>query len=307
MVTAEELGLVEDALRKAVASNVGVLSKASEHIVCSGGKRLRPRVVLLAYKASGGKDISRVLPLAVAAELVHTASLIHDDINDQSEMRRGQASVNAQWGSGLALLVGDSVFVKLLDQIANYDSRVIRVLAGCCSAIVEGETLQMLHLGDTKMAEETYLAIVAQKTGALFSACGELGGLLAEGTEEQVSALRDYGLNVGIAFQIRDDTLDLVGRSEEMGKPVASDLRQGKMSLASLFTLAKTNGDERDSFFNEPGQAARLLQSTGAVEYAMLRASRYCEEAKRALAVLPGSEARSALSEMADFALARGI
>lgn len=306
MVTAEELGLVEDALREAVVSNVGLLSEASQHIVCSGGKRLRPRMVLLSYKAVGGRDVAQVLPLAVAVELVHTASLIHDDINDHSDVRRGQASVNARWGNGLALLVGDSIFVKLLDQIAIFNARVIRVLAGCCAAIVEGETLQMLHLGDVEMAEETYLAIVAQKTGALFSACGELGGLLAGGTEEQVGALRDYGLNVGIAFQIRDDTLDLVGRSEELGKPVAGDLRQGKVSLATLFALDRSREAGEVLFADAPARATRLLRNTGAIEYAMSKAREYAEGAKKALAVLPASEARAALCEMADFAFARG-
>jgi len=217
MIAGEELDLVEDALRGAVASSVSLLSRASEHIIRSGGKRLRPRVVLLSYKAAGGKDISRAVPLAAAVELLHTASLIHDDINDRSDMRRGQATVNARWGDSLALLAGDFMFIRLLSLIAAFDSRVIRVLADSCTAIVEGETLQMLSLGDTGMTEETYLRIVGQKTASLFSACAELGGLLAGGAEQQVSALKDYGLKMGTAFQIRDDTLDLVGRRDRLG------------------------------------------------------------------------------------------
>jgi len=305
MIAGEELDLVEDALRGAVASSVSLLSRASEHIIRSGGKRLRPRVVLLSYKAAGGKDISRAVPLAAAVELLHTASLIHDDINDRSDMRRGQATVNARWGDSLALLAGDFMFIRLLSLIAAFDSRVIRVLADSCTAIVEGETLQMLSLGDTGMTEETYLRIVGQKTASLFSACAELGGLLAGGAEQQVSALKDYGLKMGTAFQIRDDTLDLVGRRDRLGKPVASDLEQGKMSLATLFALKSSERAREVLFTNDAAQAIQLLRDTGALEYAMLKAREYSERAKEALSILPDSEAKAALFELADFAFAR--
>jgi octaprenyl-diphosphate synthase len=305
MITADELDLVEDALQKAITSDVTLLAKASDRIVCSGGKRLRPKIVLLSYKAAGGDNIRQAVPLAAAVELLHTASLIHDDINDRSDMRRGQPSVNARWGDGLALLVGDFVFVRLLGLIAVLDSRAIHVLADCCTAIVEGETLQMLHLGDTAMAEETYLRIVGLKTAALFSACGELGSVLAGASEDRVSALRDYGLNLGIAFQIRDDTLDLTGKSDKLGKPVASDLEQGKMSLATLFAL-KGSQSARDVLASKDlAQAAQLLSHTGALEYAMSKAREYSAKAKKALSILPGSEAKAALSELADFAFGR--
>jgi octaprenyl-diphosphate synthase len=305
MITADELDLVEDALRRAITSDVSLLAKASDRIVCSGGKRLRPKVVLLSYKAAGGDNIRQAVPLAAAVELLHTASLIHDDINDRSDVRRGQPSVNAQWGDGLALLVGDFVFVRLLGLIAVLDSRAIHALADCCTAIVEGETLQMLHLGDTAMAEETYLRIVGLKTAALFSACGELGSVLAGASEDRVSALRDYGLNLGIAFQIRDDTLDLTGKSDKLGKPVASDLEQGKMSLATLFAL-KGSQRARDVLASKDlAQAAQLLSHTGALEYAMSKAREYSAKAKKALSILPGSEAKAALSELADFAFDR--
>ena len=305
MVIVEELGLVEDVLRRAVASDVSLLSEASEWVLSSGGKRLRPRIVLLSYKAAGGEDTSQAVPLAAAVELLHTASLIHDDINDRSDMRRGMASVNAQWGNGLALLIGDFVFVRLLGLAAAFDNRALRVLADCCSAIVEGETLQMLGRGDTGMTEETYLSIVGQLTASLFSACGELGALLAGGTTDQVDALRDYGLNLGIAFQVRDDTLDLVGKTDKLGKPVARDLTEGKMSLATLFALKRVE-ETRDALLSwDPDQVARLLHDTGALEYAMLRAREYAERAKEALSILPGSEAKVELCQLADFACDR--
>jgi len=303
----EELDLVEDVLRRALASNVELLSRASEHIIRSGGKRLRPRIVLLSYEAAGGEDLSRAVPVAAAVELLHTASLIHDDINDRSDMRRGEATVNARWGDGLALLIGDFVFVRLLNMIAAFDSRVIRVLADCCTAIVEGETLQMLHLGDIKMAEEAYLAIVTQKTASLFSACAELGGVVAGGGEQQITALKEYGLNLGIAFQIRDDTLDLVGQRDELGKPVASDLEQGKISLATLFALKSSKRASEVLFSKDAAQAIQLLRDTDALEYAMLKAREYSERAKKALSLLPGSEAKAELCRVADFVVARDL
>ncbi len=305
MVIDKELDLVEDALERAVASDVGLLSRGSEHIISSGGKRLRPRVVLLAYRAARGEDVLQAVPIAVAVELLHTASLIHDDINDHSAMRRGQATVNAQWGNGLALLIGDFVFVKLLRLMAAFEPPLIRVLANCCTDIVEGETLQMLSLGDTELTEEIYLTIVSRKTASLFSACAELGAMVAGGTDAQVSALRDYGLNLGMAFQIRDDTLDLVGKGDELGKPVASDLEQGKITLAALFALTRSERAREVLLSKDAGQAIELLRDTGALEYAMLKAGEYSERARESLAELPASEAKAALCELAGFVLSR--
>jgi octaprenyl-diphosphate synthase len=303
---ADELSMVEDVLRDAVASDVRLLSEASDFILSSGGKRIRPRITLLSHKAAGGGDPSQAVRLAAAVELLHTASLIHDDINDRSDMRRGTASVNAQWGNGLALLIGDFVFVKLLGLAASFDSKVFRVLADSCSDIVEGETLGMLHRGDTGMTEETYLSIVTRLTASLFAASGELGALVAEATAEQVEALREYGLNLGIAFQIRDDTLDLVGETDTLGKPVTSDLERGKMSLATLYALNCVNETGEDILSWEPARVDRLLLDTGAIEYAMSKAREYSVRAKRPLSILPESEAKAALSELAEFASARG-
>jgi len=301
----KDIILVEAALERAVASDVELLSRASKHTIRAGGKRLRPRVLLLSYRAAGGRDSSRAVPLAAAVELLHTASLIHDDINDQSDMRRGQATVNARWGDGLALLTGDFVFVKLVGLLAGFGSGIRQVLADACLAIVEGETLQMVNPRDDGMTEELYLEIVGRKTGALFAACAQLGGILAEGMHEQIAALKNYGLNLGIAFQIRDDTLDLVGRTEDLGKPVAKDLEQGKVSLATLFALNRSERAREVLLSGDPALSTELLRSTGALEYAMQKARERSNTAKKALSVLPRSEARAALHNLADFAVAR--
>ncbi len=297
------LALVEVSSKAAVASKVDLLSMASQYVIRSGGKRLRPRVVLLSYQAAGGRDMRVAVPVATALELLHTASLVHDDINDRSDMRRGQPSVNARWGDSLALLVGDHIFVRLLNLIADLSPHLIRVFTDCCQAVVEGETLQMLHRGDMAMTEDTYLSVMAKKTALLFAACGELGGLLAEGTPGQIDALREYGCNLGMAFQIRDDALDWVGTSGEMGKPAATDLRQGKTSLATIFARSEKGVDIESSA--DSTRASQVLQQTGALDYAMARARDYAESAKRALLLLAGSEASAELSRLADFAVTR--
>jgi octaprenyl-diphosphate synthase len=299
-----ELALVESGLRNALSSDVDLLRIAADLLVRSGGKRLRPTVLLLACHAVGGTG-ARAVPLATAVELLHTASLVHDDINDKSELRRGQATINARWGNGLALLVGDFVFVRLLGLLATCSPRAIQILGDCCTAVVEGETLQMLHRGDWGMGEALYLDIVAKKTASLFAACGELGAVAAGGTEEQIAALAEYGENLGVAFQIQDDTLDLVGEQETLGKPVCLDLEQGSASLAVLYALARIVGAVDILRGGEQAQVREMLQDSGALAYAAQRARAFVERALSALAVLPDSQARDELRRLADYVVLR--
>lgn len=305
MITADELELVEQTLRQALSSEIGLLDVASNHVIRSGGKRLRPTVVLLAFKAVGGQDLSHAVPLAAAVELLHTASLVHDDINDQSSLRRGQTTVNAQWGDGLALLVGDFIFVRLLQLISGFAPRAIRVLADCCTSIVEGETLQMLHLRDLGLTEETYLQIVTLKTADLFSTCSELGAFVGGGTEQAIQALKAYGHYLGVAFQMRDDTLDWVGTEQDLGKPVASDLEQGKMSLATIYALQQSDRVRDVLFAGDPARATRLLEQVGALDHAMAKCKEYSEKAQLSLSTLPESEAKTELLELAEYAVRR--
>ncbi len=305
MITGQELALVESALRDLLASDVDLLSTAGALLIGAGGKRLRPTVLLLAYRACGGQDIRQAVPLATAVELLHTASLVHDDINDQSELRRGQATVNARWGNSLALLVGDFVFVRLLSLLAECGARAIRILGDCCTSIVEGETLQMLHRGDWHMDEALYLQIVRKKTASLFSACGQLGAVVAGATEEQIAALSSYGENLGIAFQIQDDTLDLVGEQENLGKPVYLDLEGGTASLAVLHALAHTKDAAEILRTGDQARVVRMLHQHGALDYAAQKARAFAEHAISALSVLPELEARSELRRLADYVVVR--
>ncbi|MEE8593496.1 MAG: polyprenyl synthetase family protein [Candidatus Bipolaricaulota bacterium] len=296
------LSQVEEMLRDLTSTDVPLLKQACTHIVSAGGKRLRPRVVFLAYEAAGGDDLSRVTPVAAAVELIHTASLVHDDINDHSEMRRGRATINAQWGDTLALLTGDFIFLKVLDIVAGFDADVTRVLAGACIALVEGETLQTATQSEGQLTEEEYLEVVGRKTASLFSACAELGAIVAGGSSEVRTALSNYGYNFGVAFQLRDDVLDLVGSSQRLGKPVVQDLDQEKMSLAMLHALSESEEAYEILMSKDRDSVLDLLESTGALDYANRRTREYSKAAKEQLAVLVPSAARDALGALTEFA-----
>ncbi|NLD73785.1 MAG: polyprenyl synthetase family protein [Chloroflexi bacterium] len=303
--TLAALDLVEDALRGVLSSHVGLLATAGQHIVASGGKRIRPQVALLAYGAAGGDDVARAVPLAAAAELIHTASLIHDDINDRSDTRRGHSTVNSLWGDNLALLTGDFVFVRLLGLLPRLDGPVIQALADACLDVVEGETRQMLTLGRLDLTEEEHLDIVRQKTAGLFASCAYAGGLLAGARAEDCEALERYGRALGMTFQLRDDVLDLAGSPEEMGKPIARDVEQCKVSLATVYGLRADPEVGRALRAGEHDGVRRMLASLGALDRAMAVTRRYAAEAQEALEALPPSEDRQGLWDLAEYAATR--
>jgi octaprenyl-diphosphate synthase len=303
-------GMMEDDLLiqmidEVTASTIALLTEASEHIIRSGGKRTRPKIALFAYEAVGGTVPAETIPAAAAIELIHTASLVHDDINDRSNLRRGQVTINARWGNAAALLTGDFLFCKAMKLVARQDPRIIEILADTCIRIVEGETRQLLSLENLEIDEETYLEIVRQKTASLFAASAEIGGLLAGASEDQVRALAEYGLNLGVAFQIRDDMLDFLGRPEELGKPIGTDLRQRKMSLALVDALQRAGGRADQALFRDVSSVVQFLRETGSLEYARDKSCVYADRAKEALSILPNSPARMRLFELANFAAER--
>jgi geranylgeranyl pyrophosphate synthase len=204
------LHAVETRMYDVVDSDVTVLRDASRHILTAGGKRLRPRLVLLSYLAVGGTDAEDAVPVAVAVELVHTASVVHDDINDHGIVRRGRPSVNQIWGRTFALLTGDFLFTKVYELMAPYRDLNI-ILAEATVALVEGETMQAAAVKDNNFTRQAYYDIIARKTAALFRSASDIGARLGGGTSQQVEALRSFGFNIGLAFQIIDDVLDVVG------------------------------------------------------------------------------------------------
>lgn len=256
------LDRVESLMLSVVESDVTVLRDASYHILSAGGKRVRPRLVLLAYSAVGGKDPDFATPVAAAVELVHTASVVHDDINDHGIVRRGRPSVNALWGRTFALLTGDFLFTKVYELMAPFKDMNI-ILADATVALVEGETLQASAVKENNFTREVYYKIIARKTAALFRAAGELGARLAHGQPEQTEALANFGYNVGLAFQIIDDVLDLTGDTEQLGKTAGIDLEQGRGFAAvqekDVITSLKEKVLQGDAIHEAYEQAQQLV------------------------------------------------
>lgn len=287
----EALLRVETLMNDVVDSDVTVLRDASRHILSAGGKRVRPRLVLLAYAAAGGLEPASAAPVAAAVELVHTASVVHDDINDHGVVRRGRPSVNALWGRTFALLTGDFLFTKVYELMAPFKDLNI-VLADATVALVEGETLQASAVKENNFTREVYYRIIALKTAALFRASGELGARLANGNPQVVDALANFGYNIGLAFQIIDDVLDLTGDTEQLGKTAGIDLEQGRgfaaVHAGDLMTSLKEKILKGDAINEAYEQAQNLV--TLAVEQ---------------LDTLPESDAKSALIDLAHLIVER--
>jgi len=228
MAIDHSLQAVDQLLASITASAVPLLTDTSRHILSAGGKRLRPRLVLLAYEAVGGTDPAYVVPLAAAVEIIHTATLVHDDINDHGTLRRGRETVNSRWGGTFALLTGDYMFTKTYEIMAPYPGALNAVLAKAAIQLVEGETLQIQAARQGTLDRDTYMEIIARKTAALFVACTELGTRAAGAPEAWIDALSQYAYYLGLAFQITDDVLDLVADPQQLGKNAGVDLGQGR-------------------------------------------------------------------------------
>jgi geranylgeranyl pyrophosphate synthase len=301
-----EAGLraVDEKLHEVVRSDVAVLDEASHHIIASGGKRVRPQLVLLAYLAAGGDDLDEAVPLAAAVELVHTATLVHDDINDHSLTRRGKITVHARWGRTFALLAGDYLFAKVYEMMAPYGALYNQIMAKATVELVEGETLQAAAAKAGQMDRETYKRIIALKTASLFRAGATTGALLAGADDETVGALEVYAHNLGLVFQIVDDVLDIIGDPEKLGKPVGLDVTQG-MGVSSV-AVQKQNGRKQTETGGDPYQElmARLRES-GAADVALAEAYDLADRARAALHELPPTAARDALEALIDLVLER--
>lgn len=301
-----EAGLkaVNKKLHDVVRSEVDVLDEASRHIIASGGKRVRPQLVLLSYLAAGGDDLEEAVPLAAAVELIHTATLVHDDINDHSLTRRGKITVHARWGRTFALLAGDYLFAKVYEMMAPYGAHYNRIMAGATVELVEGETLQAAAAKAGTMDRETYKRIISLKTASLFRAAATTGALLAGAGDEVVEALDEYAHNLGLTFQIVDDVLDIVGDPEKLGKPVGLDVAQG-MGVSTV-AMQQQNGRKQLEAESDPYQRLMSqLRESGAAEVARAEAYQVAERARAALHTLPPSAARDGLEALVDAVLER--
>lgn len=307
----EGLDEVEKRLRNIIDTDVETLSEASQHIIVSGGKRVRPRVAILSYLAGGGQNVLDVVDMASAVELVHTATLVHDDINDHSTMRRGKISVPARWGRTFALLTGDYMFAKVYEMMAPYGVACNKIMSSAAVTLVEGETLQAAAAKSGKMDRETYKQVIERKTASLFSASAKMAGIIAGADEAVIENLGEFGRYIGLTFQIVDDILDLVGNPEELGKPIGLDIAQGRgviVAQGAAVTPANGNyGNVAELVQNDDPVAKMMeqLRQSGAVEIARLEAQRMAKSALAALEKLPDSPARGELSILVEQLLER--
>jgi geranylgeranyl pyrophosphate synthase len=302
------LAAVESRLRNVVDSDVDILHEASHHIVESGGKRIRPRITLLAYLAAGGKDVEKIVDLAAAIEMVHTATLVHDDINDHSLLRRGRITVHARWGRTFALLTGDFLFTKVYELMAPYGVPYNAIMAEACVRLVEGETLQAAAAKSGNMDRETYKQIIARKTASLFEAGARMGAILAGADEPIVGALAEYGHNLGLAFQIVDDILDIIGDPEALGKPTGLDVTHGMGALMTQNGRKVVVGGDQIQATAEADPIQEMLlrlRESGAVEVARMQAVEVGRRAEAALDALPPSPARNELCDLVALVLRR--
>jgi len=312
-LAANDMAAVDRLIRARLASDVVLINQVAEHIIGGGGKRLRPMLVLLAAQACEYRGRDHVL-LAAVVEFIHTATLLHDDVVDESDLRRGRSTANALWGNAASVLVGDFLYSRAFQMMVEADDmRVMRILADTTNQIAEGEVLQLLSIHNPDTDEAAYLRVIERKTAVLFAAATRLGGLLAGVTPAQEEALASFGLNLGFAFQIADDVLDYVSDAGTLGKNIGDDLAEGKATLPLIYAIERAPAEQAASLRRaiETGGLDSLdnivaaIRDTGAIERARQRAQDYANAAKAALSAVPHSEARGALSVLADYALQR--
>jgi octaprenyl-diphosphate synthase len=322
---ADDLARVDDLIRERLDSDVALVGQVAEYIVASGGKRLRPALLLLASGAAGYQPKNRAgngspggrdprLELAAVVEFIHTATLLHDDVVDESRLRRGRDTANAAFGNAAAVLVGDFLYSRAFQMMVEAGSmRVMQVLAEATNTIAGGEVLQLMGSHDPEVDEARYLEVIRRKTAKLFEAAARLGGVLAGSDAAIEAGLADYGMHVGTAFQLIDDVLDYSGDAAAIGKSLGDDLAEGKPTLplirvmrtgsaaqADLVRRAIVDGG-REAF----GGVLEAIRACGALDYARQAARGEAEAAQRAIGPLPASEFKTSLLELASFSVTR--
>jgi octaprenyl-diphosphate synthase len=308
-----DLERVDREFARHVQSQVDLIPKIGQYIQTSGGKRIRPAVLLMAARLSGYQG-DRAILYAAVVEFIHTATLVHDDIIDDSDLRRGRLAVHSRWGNDVTVLLGDYLYIKSMALALTHDAiEIIRLLCDVTLRMIEGELYQLTKNGDADITEDEHYEIIRRKTAYLFGGCAQIGGMLGKVKPEQEEALREYGFNLGIAFQLVDDLLDFTGDAAALGKPVGGDLREGKMTLPLIHLRQQGVGTQiiRDIIGTravEAGQWAELLsilREHRSIEYAARCASDFAERAKKPLYAFPPSAERDALLALPDYILSR--
>jgi octaprenyl-diphosphate synthase len=310
-----ELRAVEEAIARAVDSPVALVHEMGEFIAGAGGKRLRPILLLIAARLAGYQG-PRAVRMGCVVELLHTATLIHDDVVDQAPLRRGRPSANARWGDDASILVGDHLYSKSFAlMVQDGDPRVLETLARATVSMTEAEVFQLELKRSGATGEDDYFRIITQKTASFMSACCRIGALLGRSDAARLDGLTRYGLDIGIAFQISDDSLDFVADQARLGKAVGADLREGKRTLPLIATLRQADPPEREriqAWLKQPSlgpgeieEIRQLVVKHGGVPYALERAADYARSAKAALAPFPDTEDKETLLLIADYVVDR--
>ena len=317
----DELGQVKKLISEQLLScpeEIGVV-RLVEHLNGCGGKMIRPGLVLLAGKAIG-KITGQHIRIAAIMEMIHNATLLHDDVIDKGQRRRGQATVNSLWGNESAVLLGDFLLSKVFRMCADSEPQVAKIIAAAAGRTCEGELRQVSQKANWRLKETEYIDIITEKSAALLSSCCYLGGLLAGAGEVEVRLLSDFGLNFGIAFQITDDLLDLVGNQKKTGKQIGNDLDNGRVTLP-LIHLLRTTANEIDRELvrgvlggcgkrgrgKRYGELAEKLRACGSIDYAQKRAQEFTRRAIAAIEGFSPSESKNALIELSQFAAQRVV
>jgi len=310
---ADDLKHVDAVIRDRLNSDVALIRQVADYIIGSGGKRLRPALVILSARACGYEGRHHH-PLAAVVEFIHTATLLHDDVVDDSYLRRGRATANSIFGNAAAVLVGDFLYSRAFQMMVEVQSmRIMQVLADATNAIAEGEVLQLLHVHNAEVNEQDYLRVIRAKTAKLFEAAGRLGAIVAGVAPAHEKALADYGMHLGTAFQLIDDILDYSGDLAQTGKNLGDDLAEGKTTLPIIYAMRHGNAQQQGLVRNalihgglsdfEP--VLKAMREAGALDYTRAQAEASAREARESISTLPDSKYRDSLLELAAFAVTR--
>ncbi len=309
----EDLAQTDVLLHSRLSSNVALINQVSSYIISAGGKRLRPLLLLLCARANHYQGEHHRL-MAVVIELIHTATLLHDDIVDESSTRRGKNTANEVWGNAASVLVGDFLYSRSFEMMVEPGSmKIMQILSKATNEIAQGEVLQLLNCKNSTLTQDEYYQVIERKTAVLFQAATQIGGILSKVNNTQEQALKDYGLHLGNAFQIIDDVLDYESDSDTMGKEVGDDLSEGKTTLPMIYALANTSGADKqlleDAINNADNtkitKVVQILQSVDAFEYTRKQAKKSADLAKASLDSIDQSPYKDALILLCDLSLAR--
>ena len=312
-LSAPDMQLVDACIFESLKSEVALINQIANYIVSSGGKRLRPMLLTLSAHACGYDGQSHI-PLAAIIEFIHTATLLHDDVVDESDLRRGQQSAHAVWGNAASVLVGDFLYSRSFQMMVGLDSmRVMEVLADTTNTIAEGEVQQLLNMGDPEVDRQRYMQVIENKTAKLFEAACRLAAIISEKPVEIENALAIYGNRLGAAFQITDDVLDYNGNAETMGKNAGDDLAEGKPTLPLIIARQRCSQKDRellDAAISNGGvedldSILLIIRDTDSLDAAMAIAKTQASEASQAIQTLPSSQWRNALEQLADYSVGR--